>query len=226
MAGRNFMEIEPEEQQIVDLLTKLKNRGGKYPKNLLESRRQVYLSQIASVGAGIGIGAGIKAVTKVSKAGSSVHLPAVSATSLIESVLVVAIVVQAGIVAYNYRDNIVDIFKSFSSVPTDVSIPVTGSSVPDVVTSDTPVATIETPTVTETPSVTVTVETTDTTEASSSESENGSTTSQDTTITETPQPHDDNGNHFGQTPRPPKPTQEKNVPKPTKANNTGNDKKK
>lgn len=222
------METEPEEQQIVDLLTKLKNRGGSYPKKLLESRRQVYLSQIASIGAGIGIGAGLKTVTKVSKAGSSVHLPAISATSLIESVLVVAIVVQAGIVAYNYRDNIVDIFKSFSSLPTDVSIPVTGSSVPDVVPSDTPVATIETPTVTETPSVTVTVEPTDTTEASSSSSEsgNGNTTLQDTTVTETPQPHDDNGNHFGQTPKPPKPTQEKNVPKPTKANNTGNDKKK
>src|SRR5512140_2007413 len=98
MVGNN-MEIEPKEQQIVELLSKLKNQGGTYPKKLLAARREFFLSQVASVGLGLGIGAGLKTVTKSSKGGSLFHLPlpSLSASSLIETVLVIAIVAQASV---------------------------------------------------------------------------------------------------------------------------------
>jgi len=204
------MEFEPEEQEIVDLLTKLRNDGGNYPRKLLASRRQAYLSQIASIGAGIGIGAGIKTVAKASKAGTTAHASGISASSLIETVLVGAIVVQASIVAYNYRDNIAEFFKSVSSIPTAVSIPVTGSSLPEIDASESPTLTLPP---TNTPSVTAT------TVPPLSGSEGGDTAAQDTTVTETPKPNDNNGNHFGQTPRP---TRENKNVSPTKTKKTGN----
>lgn len=200
----NKMEFEPKEQEIVQLLKKLKNGGGNYPKNLLASRRQLYLNQVASIGAGIGIGAGIDKVTKASKTGTSAHVPAFSVSSLIESVLVVAIVVQAGIVAYNYRDVIADLFNPLT--PTAISNPVSGPSLPGNETSE-----VMTETSTDTPSVTLT-----TTSPAPGEDGGNAPIQQNTAVTATPTPKDDNGNHLGQTPKPPKPTQEKNTPKPTR----------
>ena len=207
------MEFDQEDQKIIELLTKLKNGDGNYPKKLLASRRHIYLNQIASIGAGVGIGAGLKTATKTSKTGAVSHLPAISASSLIESVLIVAIVIQASIVAYNYRNNIAEFFRSLSSVPIDVSIPVTEPSLSGVMTITPTVTGIPTGT----PSITATPEPTDTTGVDKDNS-----TVQDATVTETPKPKDNNGNHFGQTPKPPKPTKEKNDPKPTKVKDNGN----
>jgi len=222
------MEFETEDQQIIDLLTRLKNQGGVYPRKLLVPRRQVFLSQMASVGLGLGIGAGIKMAAKSSKGGTLFHFPALSASSLVETLLVLAIVVQASAIAYRYRDKITDFVNTLSSsyIPTEVSIPVTGSSPTDIVVSDTPtVMTTETPSAS--PSSTVT------TLPSTSESDNGNDTSNNnssassTAPAATPRPtNDNNGNHYGQTPRPP---QEKSDPKPTRntggGNGNGNDKK-
>lgn len=203
------MDFEPEEQQIVELLTRLKNQqDGAYPKKLLASRRQVFLGQMASIGAGLGIGAKLKTAAKSSKAGSVSHLSSFSVSSLVETLLVVAIVAQAGVIAYTYRDRIVDFVNSLSGIttPTADSIPVTGSSVPEVVVSDTPIVTV---TPIETPTTTVTVISSNTT--SSDITSNGDI--QNTTVVETPQPANNNpGNHFGQTP---KPTQEKNNTNPS-----------
>lgn len=101
------MELNPEDQQIIDLLSKLKAHGGAYPKDMLKSRREVFLSQMASVGAGLGIGAGLKTVTKTTKTANL--FSTFSASSLIETLLVVVIVAQASIIAYNYRDKIFDL---------------------------------------------------------------------------------------------------------------------
>jgi len=213
------MEFEPEEQQIVELLARLKNQGGAYPKKLLASRRQVFLTQMASVGLGLGIGTGIKAAAKSSKGGTLFHVPAISASSVVETVLVLVIVVQASVIAYRYRDRVTDLVNalSSSSIPTEVSFPGTGSSPTDIVASNTPTV-IATESPTASPSSTVT------TLPSTSESDNGNGTSSSSNTTPavtTPQPtHDDNGNHYGQTPKPP---QQKNDPKPTK--DAGNGKK-
>ena len=204
------MEIEPEEKKIVELLTKLKDRGGNYPKNLLESRRQMYLGQIASIGAGAGIGAGIQTVAKGTKAGAPAHVPGISASSLIESILVVAIVVQAGIVAYNYRDVIARLFNPNASTPTVVS---TGPSMPDTGPVWIPTMTAVSPTDTQPVTATVTPGGT----LSNPGTGGGNITiQQGTAVAKTPTPKGDSGKHLGQTPKPPKPTQDTSNPKATK----------
>jgi hypothetical protein len=220
------MEFEPEDQEIVNLLTRLKNRGGTYPKRLFSSRRQVFLRQMASIGLGLGIGAGIKTVAKSSRGGSLFHLPSISATSVLETILLLAIATQAGIIVYSYRDKIADYVNSLSvqSAPTAILIPVTGSSSTNVVNSSTP-----TPTMTVTASVTPSPSNTATNLPSSTsvDEEGSSTTSSDTVPGVTPQPtnnndnngnNGDNGNHYGQTPGPPQPKEE---PKPTKSKDSG-----
>lgn len=207
------MEFEPEEKEIVELLKKIKDRGGKYPRKMLASRRQAYLSQVASIGAGLGLGTGAKAVAKTTRGGSATaQLPAISTSTLVEALLVTAIVVQAGIVAYNYRDRLADFFRTFSSTPTIVEIvpsPRTESSAPEGVPS-----LPATPTSTDTPTTTVT-----TTGSPTVETGDEDPSAQTVDATATPQPKDDNGNHFGQTPRPT--DQPKNDPKPTKKNGNG-----
>jgi len=42
----NDMELTPDDQKVVDLLSKLKNSNGKYPSDILEARRQAYLKQV------------------------------------------------------------------------------------------------------------------------------------------------------------------------------------
>lgn len=210
------MEFEPEDQEIVDLLIKIKNRDGKYPRKLLESRRQVFLSQMASVGLGLGLGTGLKQATKSSKGWNLAHLPAMSASTVVETLLVLVIVVQASIVAYNYRDTIADFVKSLSSTPTAVSIPVTGASQEDGIVSDTPtvIATdTSTPTPTTSPSSTVT------TGPSQPGFDNGANSTADPAVTQAPPTNTNNGNHFGQTP---KPTQQKKEVKPTQDTGNGN----
>lgn len=209
------MEFEPEEQQIVELLTKLKEHGGTYPKKLLASRRQFFLSQMASVGMGLGIGEGLKAAGKASKGGVLSHISGISASSIVETVLVLAIVAQASVIAYVYRDKLIDLINTISSsalaVPTDITIPVTGSSPTNSIVSDTPTATsteisTASPSSTATPLPPISV------------NNNGSdaTHVNSTSPAVTPSPTKDNpGNHYGQTPKPEK-TKEKNVPKPTK----------
>jgi len=209
------MEFGPEEKKIVDLLAKLKKNEGNYPGNLLESRRQAYLSQIASIGAGVGIGAGIKTVTKTPKAGVTGHLSTISAGTLVEAVLVVAIVVQASFVVYNYRDRIAGFFRSLAAgSPVEEGVPAlqTVPAAPGIVVSDTLAVTGSS---TDIPSVTVTVE------PPLSESGSGS---QGAAVTETPQPGNP-GHHYGQTPGLPKSTKENNNSNPTKAKDTGGNKK-
>jgi hypothetical protein len=194
MVGKNKMEFEPQEQVIFDLLAKLKNANEGYPEKLMASRRQIYLSQIANIGLGIGLGEGIKHVTKTPKSGlASLHIPTFTASSLFETILLVAIVVEAGIAAYNYKDRIVEFFASISSTPTVENvapIPVTGSSSPEIGVSETITVTATTPTVT--PTTPSTVE----------QPVNGNTGNEHI-ATSTPNPtNDSNGNHYGQTPKP------------------------
>ncbi len=221
------MEFEQQDKEIVELLTKLKNAGGHYPKELLASRRQIFLGQVASVGAGIGIGKTPKEMANPVKAVSTPHIPVMSASSLIEPILVVAVVIQAGILVYNYRDKIAEFFNSVTSVSTSLSVPAIESSIPEVVGSNNPT---ETPIPTTTSSVTPTTIPSLTTAQTDGINASGNGTV--TVVVDTPKPNDNNGNHYGQTPKPdrtkekndPKPTKEKNDPKPTKEKYPGNGK--
>jgi F0F1-type ATP synthase membrane subunit c/vacuolar-type H+-ATPase subunit K len=201
------MEYEPKEQVVIDLLGKIKNSHGEYPNSLMIPRREKYLKQVAGIGLGIGLGAGIKATTKTPRGGSSIlHLPAFTASSLFETILVIAIIVEAGIVAYNFRDNIFEFLVSLSSTPRVEEVTLTSS-----VESPQPETGIsDSPTPVETPTASSTVTSTDTsTTGSSTDGE----TKDNNNVTATPDPNDDEGKHLGQTPKPPPATKEdKNEP--------------
>jgi len=210
MAGKTKMELDPQEQIIFDLLAKLKNADGSYPKKLMASRRHIYLDQIANIGLGLGIGAGLQNVAKASKSGASrPPVSAIPASSLFETILVAAIIMEAGIAAYTYRDKFAELFTSFSSAPNVEEVaPQTAieSPLPEIIMSESLSAT-ETPTVTS--SITLTT-------PSTGEQPAGNGTSGENIATATPSPNDNNGNHFGQTPRPPIATKAKNSKIPTK----------
>lgn len=211
------MEFEPEDQQVIELLSKIRNKGGTYPRKLLANRRQVFLQQMVNVGMGLGVGEGIKTIAKAPKSSGFIHLPALSMSSFMEIILMFAILTQATIIAYSYRNRIADIFH-LGSPPialTNVLIPVTGSSTSTpVVVSDTPTLQA-TDTLTPSPTITATIE----------PSIPGINSSSDAnpSVTQAPPTQDNNGNHFGQTPKPertkengnPEPTKAKNDPKPT-----------
>ena len=208
------MEFEPEDQQIIELISKIRNKGGTYPRKLLANRRQVFLQQMANVGMGLGIGEGIKTVAKAPKSSGFIHLPALSMSSLMEIILVFAILTQATIIAYSYRNQIANIFH-LGSPPiavTNVLIPVTGSSTSaPVVVSDTPtVQATQTPT--PSPSMTISVTTTNEPPLSVI---NESGAAGNPSVTKAPPTQDNNGNHYGQTPKPER-TKENATPKPTK----------
>ena len=188
------MEFEKKDQDVVSLLTKLKNTGGGYPSQLLASRRQNYLMQVANIGLGLGIGGGHKIITKSGK--SAAGSPPVAGT-LIETALVVAIVAQAGAAAYIYRDKLKEMIQSFSSSPRVEEV-----ASPPVVTSPLPQIPItapesETPVISETPMDTPTTGTPAPNLVGESNQADGNNQ-----IASTPDPNGNNGNHYGQTPKP------------------------
>jgi hypothetical protein len=107
------MEFGPQDQDIVALLSKLKDVGGKYPEDLLSARRQNYLTKMAEIGFGVGAGTGIENAFK--KAPPPAAAPVGSA--LLETALVVAIVAEASAVAYFYREKFSDFFQRNTTGP-------------------------------------------------------------------------------------------------------------
>ena len=206
-----------EDQKIIDLLNRLKDTGGKYPRKLLESRRQEYLRQVASISAGMGLVAGIKEVARPPQSGSPALLPAFPASAIVEAILVVVIVIQAGIVAYRYRDRIADLFQPAISASTTSPMDGAGSSLSEDEVTDTPLGT---ETMTETQTAIVAGPNGTLVPSGSGSGAGNSAPGQDPSVTGTPDPNGDNGHHYGQTP---KPTQEKKEPKST--NENGNNKK-
>ena len=201
------MGFDAQDKEIVRLLTKLKDTDGKYPPDLLVARRQRYLRQMGEIGLGMGLGAGIKNVAKSGKA------PALSSatSTILESALVVAIAAETGTVAYFYRDKLADVVhtitngtkvQEITSPPTHTQRDVHGVTSAPAVVSTLPSATLSMsptepePTSTPIPEV---VENNNTVGANS-----------------TPSPKGNNGNHYGQTPKP----QRTKDPK----NNNNNDK--
>lgn len=102
------MGFDAQDKEIVRLITKLKDADGKYPAELLASRRQRYLKQMGQIGLGMRLG-----VKNVSKSGKA---PALSSTTstVLESALLVAIVAETGTVAYFYRDKLAEIFQDIT----------------------------------------------------------------------------------------------------------------
>lgn len=186
------MEIDPKDEAILKLLTRLKDVNGGYPPEMLEARRQSYLKNIAGIGPGVGIGAGLK---RTGKNGNGAGFTP-TARTLLEVVLVVAIVVEASTLAYIYRDKLADFFQTLSTGPKVQDItspPVITSPLPELEILEIPLSEVATGTATELPASTPTPALTE---------DLNINPGGDNPTSTTPNPNGNNGNHYGQTPKP------------------------
>ena len=189
------MGFDAQDKEIVRLLTKLKEADAKYPPDLFASRRQSYLKHMGEVSLGIGAGLKIKSVLNGAKA------PTLSSatSTVLESALVVAIVAETGTVAYVYRDKLAGFVKNVAkevhvqevaSSPVPVAEEVQGVSPSQAVASTMPsVSLSESPTqpeMTGTPIPEVVDANTMAAQSTSVPNVNNG----------------NNGNHYGQTPKP------------------------
>ena len=207
------MEFDPEDQEVIRQLRKLKQADKEYPPELMAARRQRFMRRMGEISLGLGAGVGLQQAIKGAKA-----LPTSTITSrLLETVLVVAIVAEAGAVTYFYRDKLADFLKTFVASPEIqeiISPPVMTNSLtttiatpfpehtltPEALTaSEAPAGLAVTPTQTPGPSV---LDATNAVNATAAQANS------------TPDPNGNNGNHYGQTPKPER----------TKENNGNNDK--
>jgi len=206
------MGFDAQDKEIVRLLTKLRQADGKYPSDLLTARRQSYLKRMGEVSLGIGAGLKIKSALEAAKTPSFS-----SATStILESALLVAIVAETGAVAYLYRDKLAGFFKNSKReanvqevTPSSNTEPViqgvnpsiaVGSTLPSVTLSVSPTE----PEVTSTPMPGVVDKNANSTAGANS----------------TPVPNGNNGNHYGQTPKPQRTKEPKNQNIPVPKDNS------
>src|SRR5687767_11894965 len=144
------MEFEPQDRKVVELLTKLKGASESYPSDMLAARRQAFLNTMA--GAGLSVGTG-SALDGTLKGGGGSGAAPLSMGKLLEAALLVAIVAEAGALAYFYRDKVADVFRSISS-PSQVqeiaSPPVATFPFPELEISEIPSSVVPTGTASET----------------------------------------------------------------------------
>jgi len=191
------METLSEDKQVVELISKLKYSNGTYPKDLLNSRRQQFIHQVANAGLGIGVGAGLNRAAKHGR--NAANGSATLAGKVLESVLIAAIALEAGTTAYIYRHQIADFFKTLNkSTETGETIqqPNNNSSLsqPVLLPTLTPPSTSETPSAIASPLGTSLPQ--------NNNAGNNNTNNNSNTTAATPAPTDINGNHYGQTPKP------------------------
>lgn len=106
------------DQDIIKLLSNLNKSGVPYPPDLLAARRVTFMKQAAQL-ANV-----LKPATQSPKGRGPKSLPP-STGALLETVLIVAIVAEAGTAAYVYRARLTDLIKSFSQSPhvADTTVP-------------------------------------------------------------------------------------------------------
>jgi|GEM_PF-1048081 len=190
------MEFNEKDAEVVKLLTQLKNAEGGYPVEMMALRRQNYMKQVAGLGIGLGAAGALKQIVK---AGGGSSIPP-AASTLLETILIVAIVAEAGAVALINREKFMDLFRTIStqprveeviSTPIEAASPLTELVVP--ITFE-PTMTAITVTPAGTPSPVFLFVTSE----AASDSE-GTTSHQ---AVSTPNPQDNNGNQYGLTPKP------------------------
>ncbi|HET9911735.1 MAG TPA: hypothetical protein VFQ13_07590 [Anaerolineales bacterium] len=196
------MEFDLQDQDIINLLTKLKDAASEYPEHMLAARRQSFLKQMTAVGLGIGAVAGIKnALEKTPRT----HPFTVT---LVEAILIAAILIEISAMAYIYRAKLADFFQT-----------ITASSTVEEVTPPPVLPTaLEVQGISPAPAVTsILASTTPGTEPASVVVTSTGTAVPGTIleanqISATPDPKGNNGNHYGQTPKPER-TKENKPPK-------------
>jgi hypothetical protein len=203
------MEFEPHDQDIITLLTKLKDVQGGYPENLFAARRQSYLKRMMEIELGMSGGNAIR-----NTRGNPKH-PSTSppAGTLLEVALIVAIVTEASVMAYFYRDKLADFVQTLTAgaraaEATPAPILPTSSAVQGITSSPalTSTAVAASPTgITGTPTSTPMPALVD---------DNSSSTTPG--VGSTPDPNGNNGHHYGQTPKPQRTKENGNNDKPPK----------
>lgn len=199
------MEFDPKDIDVVALLAKLKSAEVQYPSDLFASRRLGYTRRVAEIGLGLGVAPRLKNTPKAGSGGGA----ATKVGGIFEAILLAAIVAEASAAAYVYRDQIADVIQSYtSSTPVPESIPPSDSAspLPEADTTKLPKAS-ETPQ--DTPPSTATVIPTVIVENNEVNDQANST----------PDLKSNNGNHYGQTPKP-----ERTKDKGNNDNGSGKDK--
>ena len=115
-----IMKNKASEQDVINLLSGVKNRESGYPSDMISSHRDSFVKQAAAMA--VLARAGLNAKTTTSTAsGQSGTASATGASNagvglsigrVLETILVAAIVVEAGAAAYIYRDKIADFINS------------------------------------------------------------------------------------------------------------------
>jgi hypothetical protein len=207
------MEFDPQDQNIVKLLTKLKGVGGSYPEHMLAARRQSYLARIAEIEMGLNAGKGSANPPK--NGGGGAPNPAPVTSTILETALVVTMIVEASAVAYFYRDKFTNLFETTTSGPRVQEVtppPVVTSALEVAGVSPSPAVTVTLPSLTldvsASPSI---IPVTASNTPIPGVADNNTNTTNNTTSTgadqskSTPVPNvsnGDQGNHYGQTPKP------------------------
>jgi hypothetical protein len=231
------MEYDPKDNEVIHLLKKLKDSNGAYPPEMLALRRQGYLKQVAEVSAGAGLAMALRNIAKGGKGTAGLSS---TAGTVMEALLVIALVAEAGAVTYFYRDKVAEYIRSLTRTPKVEEVagpPVMSSPIVEMQVTPSPVITL-TGTVTETlttgtpsgtPSTVLAASTLQPTnngttevgvEAASTDSPGGNTNG--TTVSPNI-PNGNNGNHYGQTPIPARTKEPSNN---TSSTQNGNNKKK
>lgn len=182
------MEFD-DKDEVIQLLTKLKNADGAYPPDMLAARRQGYLKHLAELGIGAGAGLALKQALK-----SGATPAAGPLSTLVEAVLVVAIVAEAGTVAYINRNKLINLFQSNTKNPNVAEV----TTAPGIVSPLTEVSLTITPELTES----VTPIGTPSPNLLADPLLTAGTSGNDSQANATPNPNDNNGNQYGLTPKP------------------------
>ena len=218
------MKSKIGDKEVLQLLTKIKMSDSHYPQDMIESRRDMFTKQAAAMAvlmkAGLngtnGTGASQTATSATTTSSSTATgIGGMSAGKLLETLLVIAIVAEAGVATYVYREKITEFFSStFGPKVEQVSNPENNSSdtianneisITETVSSETPEGTA---TATETPLPPGYT-------PSAAQADNNGNDAGNPQVEATPEPDNGNGLHLGQTKQPSK-EPEKNEAKDTK----------
>lgn len=202
------MKDKLSDQDVLNLLTSLKKSESNYPPDMIQSRRDMFLKRAATM-AVLAVDGGSSAIrTKNGQTtSSSAAGGGFSVGTLLETALVVALVIEAGVVAYVYREKIADFVNSTLSPNVEIVASPPGSSSSEIpaieeTSTENPVGTATvTVIVTETPAPAGTVlpaADNNFVDNNNDNSNNGGNAQ----ITSTPNPNDNPGLHLGQTKQP------------------------
>lgn len=204
------MDYEEQDSEVVRLLSRLRETESPYPADLMAARRQRFVKEIAALGLGTAAAVAVKGAAKAAGGASTLPL----ASTVVETALIVAIVAEAGFVAFVNRAKVLDFIQTSLGQPSVSHVtPAAESSRPLLAPSETtfivtadptlpPTLVTETATAVGTPSPEMAI----VTAAAAAEAD----TSEEQ-LNATPVPNGDtydggnngnNGNHYGQTPAP------------------------